>query len=117
MDSNSKQYRYTYSAWAFASESRFNLGRHELNCRNKKRYRPDIGGNHDEKVKGEYDERSSGLKGESSDVVSKEDGFPSPAVETPTIVEEDDEGVSKKFSSFAVKFTGILRRAAKHNDG
>lgn len=42
-----------------------------------------------------------------------EERSPSHAVETPTIIEEDNEGVSERVPSFGIEFADILLRAAK----
>lgn len=56
---------------------------------------------------------SSGLEGDPSDVVCQEDGSPSPAVKTPTITEEDVEGVSGRILGFIIEFVSILLQKAK----
>lgn len=59
-------------------------------------------------MKSKYDRHLSGLEVRSSNVVCRDDGSPSPAMETLTIIEEGDEGVSKRASSFVIKFAHIL---------
>lgn len=56
------------------------------------------------------------MKGEPSDRVLSEDSFPSPAAETPTVIEKDDEGVSECLLSFVIEFAGILLRFTTNND-
>lgn len=72
------------------SESNFILARIELECRHNKTYRPDTGSKRVVTVKRDYDRGSSGLEENLRDVVWPEDGSSSPAVQTPTITEEDD---------------------------
>lgn len=75
-----------------------------------------IDGKRNKAVKHDYDRQSAGLEGVSSEMACQENNCPSPTAETQTRLEEDDEGVSKRFSSFAIQFSKILQRAAKDGD-
>lgn len=59
-------------------------------------------------MKKEYDSPPSKLEGQLGDVVFQKDRPSSPAVHTPTIVEEDDGGVSERILGFLIKFPDIL---------
>lgn len=61
--SKSKQNRCMYFSCTFTLKSAFNLGRHELRCRQKKSYCLDIGEKRDETMKSKSNRRLSGLVG------------------------------------------------------
>lgn len=86
MDCNSIRYWCTYFSCAFASESHFNLVRHELMRPHKKHY-PDTVGNHDKTIKKDHDRQPSGLEWELSDMICQRNGSPTSAAEGPTINE------------------------------
>lgn len=86
MDSNEKRYCCMYLSCAFPLESHCNLGRHELECRHKKRHCSGKSLKRDETVKGEYYMRSSGLEKGPSDVVWRKDGSSRAVVQMPTII-------------------------------
>lgn len=94
----------------------FNLCQNELNRRHKKRNCPDIGEKCGETVKRSYGRRSPELDGGPGDVVWPQNELPIPAVETPTIVEEDDENASMRISGFVIEISEILQQYAKHGD-
>lgn len=53
--------------------------------------------------------RSSVLEGVPTDVDRPDDGSPGPAMEMATILEQDDERVLERLTSFVVKFAHTMR--------
>lgn len=68
------------------------------------------------RVKNNYASRSLGLEEGPSHVVWPGDGSYHPAVETPTIIEKDDEGMPEMVPSIFISFSDILVRVAKNRD-
>lgn len=87
------------SSCAFTSELHFNLSRHELKCRYKRKHYPSIGGKRNKTGKNKCERRSSRLEWEPSDKVCQENSSLSSAVRTTVVIERDDEGASDKVSS------------------
>lgn len=50
-------------------------------------------------------------------MVGQDDSFLSPTAELSTIFKQDDEGVLEFVPSFVIKFSNILLRVAKQEDG
>lgn len=53
----------------------------------------------------------------SSEVVCQRDGSPNPAAEAPSIIEKDNECLSKKAPTFVIEFANTLLRGSKKRDG
>lgn len=105
-----------YSSYTSASESLFNLSRHELKGQHKKKARPAFCCKPFYTVIQDYNKRSSGRKGEPNDEVCLEDGSPSPAVESPTIIAGDDESILESDPRIVVEFAHISQQVVKHGD-
>lgn len=60
-----------------------------LECQHKNKIYEDRSGKHDENKRNDYGSRVSGLKGGSSEVVSKEEGSYIPALEATINVQQD----------------------------
>lgn len=116
MDRHSKLYRYMYLSCACRSKLHFNCGRHVLQCHEKKRNLPEVGGKRDERVKRDYESQPSALRGGSFDVVCQEEVSPSPVPEALTIIEEEDKSGLKRVPIAMIQFVDILLRVPKQWD-
>lgn len=113
MKSNSNRYRCTYSSCAFSSESYFNLGCHELKCRQKKKHFADRSGKRVERIRSDYGSQLLGLEEGPSDTVCQK-GCLSPAVKAPTYVQLKDECVLERIPSFLIESADGFLRALRH---
>lgn len=79
-------------------------------------YCSDVDGKREEIAKSVYNMGLSGLGRGPGKVVFQEDISFSSVVKTPTIIEEDNEIVPERVSSFVNEVADILRRVVKHED-
>lgn len=61
-------------------------------------------------VNSNYGSHQSGLEGETSDKVCQENGSPVRVAEAPTVIEQNEEGLSGTVRRLAIRFSDILLR-------
>lgn len=91
MNSNCKQYNFINISCIFSSESYFNLERHQLRYRHKRKYYVYINVKHDEHMRSSSVSKLYELEGGPSNELCQLKSSYIPAVEVRTIAHGDDE--------------------------